>query len=89
MSDKNDLSDKEFCVMLFIAIILWITGGVVSCSDIISDNKKVYICSGEMSSKYHKHVSCDGLYNCSDKIYDIKKKVAEEYGYTPCRYCHK
>lgn len=86
---KNDLSDKEWGITLIIALTLWIVGGAVSCSEVISDNKTVYICAGEMSSRYHKYVSCDGLYNCSDKIYDIKKKTAEEYGYTPCRYCYE
>lgn len=86
---KDDLSDKEWGITLIIALTLWIAGGVVSCSEVISGNKTVYICSGEMSSKYHKNVSCDGLDNCSGKIYDIKKKVAEEYGYTPCRFCYE
>ena len=95
--EKKD-SDRFFrngCIFLAIiaALIIW---GKYSTKK--SDNhgffsgnsgeKKVWICTGPYSKRYHRDLDCKGLQSCSGDTKLVTISDAEEMGRTPCGYCY-
>lgn len=52
------------------------------------DRKRVYICTGPQSERYHKTDHCKGLRRCSGSIERITISEAHDLGRTPCGYCY-
>lgn len=52
------------------------------------DSKKVYICTGPMSERYHKTQHCKGLRRCSGDIERVTVSEARDLDRTPCGYCY-
>lgn len=48
--------------------------------------KKVYICKGAMSKRYHISPKCKGLKKCSTKIHEVSLSEAKSIGRTLCKY---
>jgi len=53
-----------------------------------SSTSVVYICTGPMSTAYHKTDDCKGLTYCSEEIVAVSKGKAIDMGRHPCYYCH-
>lgn len=51
------------------------------------EEKKVYICTGSSSKRYHSRKNCRGLSNCGGSIKEITIEQAEKQGRTPCKIC--
>ena len=56
-------------------------------SDNTPEEKKVYICTGSSSKRYHSRKDCRGLSNCGGTIKEITMEQAEKQGRTPCKIC--
>lgn len=52
------------------------------------EETKVYICTGEKSTKYHSSPDCRGLGRCSGEIEEVSEEEAEGMGRTPCKICY-
>lgn len=65
-------------------VILCLIGFIIMIFD-----TDVYICSGPMSTKYHKEIDCIAFRNCSGEVLSLPKKDAVEKGYIPCRFCYE
>lgn len=48
--------------------------------------RKVYICKGAMSKRYHISPKCKGLKKCSTKIHEVSLSEAKSIGRTLCKY---
>jgi len=48
----------------------------------------VFIFKGPQSKRFHESSSCQGLRNCSTKIYEVAISEAKSIGRTPCGYCY-
>jgi hypothetical protein len=61
----------------------------VPCDVSVSAEKKVYICTGSSSKRYHEKKNCRGLSNCGGTIKELTIEQAEKQGRTPCKICCK
>ncbi len=49
---------------------------------------KVYICTGQYATSYHKTSDCKGLGNCKADIKSITMQEAQRLNRKPCRICY-
>lgn len=53
----------------------------------ISLPKRVYICKGPDSYRYHSRSNCRGLNNCTTEVYPVLVAHAKRINRTACRIC--
>ncbi len=67
-------------------IHLFLIVSMLPSSVLLKLDKKVYICNGPKSKRYHYDEDCRGLKKCSTKTYPISLEEAKEEGRTLCGY---
>lgn len=53
----------------------------------MTQQSKVFICTGGSSKRYHSTAKCSGLRNCGGSIKELTQEGAEKMGRTPCKIC--
>lgn len=53
----------------------------------ISLPKRVYICKGPESYRYHSRSNCRGLNNCTTEVYSVSIAHAKRINRTACKIC--
>lgn len=49
--------------------------------------KRVYICKGPESYRYHSRSNCRGLNNCTTEVYPVTIAHAKRINRTACKIC--
>lgn len=83
---------KRILLFLFLTLSFFAGGTVVSTQNVVfvvdSKSSTVYICKGPNSKRYHNTPNCQGLRNCSTKIYEVSLVDAQSIGRTECGFCY-
>lgn len=54
-----------------------------------SQSDKVYICTGQYATTYHRTSNCSGLGNCKADVIQVTLTEALRMQRNPCKRCYK
>lgn len=74
---------KRVLTIIFLLLLMLPISGIGH----VNKQRKVYICTGSKSIRYHYKQNCRGLSNCGGSVISITINEAIKNGRTPCKIC--